>query len=71
MDEAPCNLNPDGTFLCDSCNTTYNASAPFVMICFGPAASELRCGDPVAKRGGLVGNVDCIGDDYYNDEASE
>lgn len=46
-------------------------TGPFVQVCFGPGASELRCGDPVAMRGGLVGNVDCVGDDYWNDEATE
>ncbi len=67
----PANINADGcTFEC-GCGKTENINAPFVMVAFGPGADELRCGDPVAMRGGKVGNVDCVGDEWFNDEASE
>tara|TARA_R110001592_G_scaffold210521_2_gene462075 strand:+ start:4416 stop:4673 length:258 start_codon:yes stop_codon:yes gene_type:complete len=69
MGEAPHNLH-DGKFDCDCGKKDVSAYGPFVMICFGPGADELRCGDPVAMRAGTEQNEDCVGDEWFNDEAS-
>ena len=67
----PANINADGcTFEC-GCGKTESVYAPFVMVCFGPGADLLTCGDPVAMRAGTEQNEDCVGDDFWNDEASE
>mgnify|MGYP003133190555 CR=1 FL=1 len=77
MAETPANLNADGTFECDGCGRMCKQTGPFVQIAYGPGASELRCGDPIAMRWRLrhgtelAGNEDCVGDDYWNDEATE
>ena len=65
------NINADGcTFEC-ACGKTENVNAPFVQIAFGMGADELRCGDPVAMKAGTDRNEDCVGDEWFNDEASE
>ena len=70
MAETPENLRPDGLFLCE-CGRVCKQTGPFVMVAYGPGASVLRCGDPDAMRAGKEQNEDCVGDDYWNDEATE